>query len=183
MSVRYKIANQEGIYFITFAVVQWVDAFSRLEYRDILVESLRFCQKNKGLIIHGWCIMTNHVHFIVSSDGKQRLEFVLRDLKKFTSGEIIRAINDNPKESRKSWMVWLFRSAGERNPNNTVYQFWQQDNHPIELINPQMMKEKLDYIHNNPVKAGIVDHPHEYIYSSARAYAGMPSFLELEFLG
>ena len=87
----YKITNPEGIYFVSFAVVEWVDVFTRREYKDIFVESLRFCQDNKQLILYGWCIMTNHVHLIASS-GTGTLSDILRDLKKFTSVEIVKAI-------------------------------------------------------------------------------------------
>jgi len=60
----YKIIDQGGLYYVTFAVVSWVDVFTRKEYSDILIESLRYCQQEKGLVIYGWCIMSNHVHLI-----------------------------------------------------------------------------------------------------------------------
>ena len=128
----YIIKNQHAVHFITFAVVQWVDLFSRKEYADILVESLEYCQHEKGLKIHAWCIMSNHVHFILSATEPNKLSDILRDLKKFTSNNIIKSIVENTKESRKSWMSWIFKDAGEKNNRNKDYQFWQQDNHPIQ---------------------------------------------------
>ncbi|SFS83464.1 transposase [Sphingobacterium wenxiniae] len=80
----YAIRDQEGIHFITFAVVQWVDVFTRKEYTDIIIESLRYCQKNKGLKIYAWCIMSNHVHLIVSTHSPYHLSDILRDFKKYT---------------------------------------------------------------------------------------------------
>ncbi len=92
------------------------------------------------------------------------------EIKKFTSKTIYTAIKDNPRESRKEWMIYLFDQAGKRNANNNNFQFWQQDNHYEELFTPQMLKEKLGYLHSNPVKAGIVKEPQHYIYSSAIDY-------------
>ena len=66
MSTAYKFSNPDGIYFTSFACVQWVDVFVRKKYSEVLIESLSFCQKQKGLIIHAWCIMPSHVHLIIS---------------------------------------------------------------------------------------------------------------------
>ena len=78
----YKIRNQTETHFITFAVVYWIDVFSRKQYRDIVVDSLRYCQQNKGLILHAWVIMSNHVHFIISAQDDSKLSDILRDFKK-----------------------------------------------------------------------------------------------------
>jgi REP element-mobilizing transposase RayT len=91
--------------------VQWADVFTRKQYADILLDSLKFCQKNKGLRVHAWCIMPNHVHFILSASSKPTLSDILRDLKKFSSSEIIKAIKANANESRQSWMLYIFKSA------------------------------------------------------------------------
>lgn len=165
----YKIRNQEGVHFITFAVVEWVDVFTRKEYRDLLLDSLRYCQKEKGLVLYGWCIMSNHLHLILSSRNNQTSE-VLRDFKKYTAKQIISAIEHNEQESRKEWMLQIFRRCGAANSHNQQFQFWRQDNHPKELYSPHFSLQKLEYIHNNPVEAGIVEKAEEYLYSSARDY-------------
>lgn len=184
MSERgYKIRNKEGIHFITFAVVEWVDVFTRKEYRDVLVESLRYCQKERGLQIYSWCIMSNHVHLVVSAKNNDTSE-ILRDFKKFTSKEIIKAIAVNPVESRRDWMLEIFKAAGDSNSRNSFYQFWRQDNHPKELFSANFTQQKLDYIHNNPVEAGIVEKAEEYVYSSAKDYyeGRNVGLIEIEFL-
>ena len=96
----YKIRNQEAIHFITFAVVEWVDVFTRKDYKDIVLDSIRFCQQEKGLLLHSWCIMSNHLHLIISAK-EGNLSDVLRDFKKFTSKQLIKAIEDNKQESRR----------------------------------------------------------------------------------
>ena len=182
LSIKYKIRDQTQLHFVTFAVVEWVDALTRSIYKDVLIDSLRYCQNHKGLLLYAWCIMTNHVHLIISSLDGFKQEDILRDFKKHTSMQLIKMIRENPQESRKNWMLWIFNEAGKRNGNNKNYQFWQQDNHPIELSTNFLMDQKLAYIHNNPVEAGIVDEPESYLYSSARDYAGRKGLLDIEFI-
>ncbi len=114
--------------------------------------------------------MTNHIHLIISCKACFKQADGLRDMKKFTAKRIIKAIAENIKESRTDWLIWMFKRAGSKNSNNKIYQFWQQDNHPIELTNLKMMEQKLDYIHENPVRAGIVNEPQYYKCSSAFDY-------------
>jgi putative transposase len=165
----YRIRNKKEVHFLTLTIVEWVDVFTRKEYRDILLKSLQFCQESKGLSIHGWCVMSNHAHLLASSKIFD-LSGTLRDFKKFTSKKIIEAIINNEHESRKDWMLEIFKRAGKENSRNSDYQFWRQDNQPKECYSPAFTVQKLNYIHNNPVEAGIVDKPEEYLYSSARDY-------------
>ena len=99
----------------------------------------------------------------------------MRDFKKFTSKQIIKAISENKQESRREWMLEIFKRAGETNSRNSKYLpmaigIWRQDNHPKEVHSPSFAFQKLNYIHNNPVEAGVVDKPEDYLYSSARDY-------------
>ena len=170
MSVKYKTGDDQNAHFLTFSIVEWIDALTRNEYKDIIVKSLQHCNDNKDFLLHAWIIMSNQVHLIGSAKPGYTLSDILRDLKKFTSKKIFNAIKANSKESRREWMIYMFERAGKRNSNNENFQCWQQDNHPVELSNPQMLKQKLDYLHDNPVKAGIVFEPQHYVYSSAVDY-------------
>lgn len=178
MSRKYKFKNPQGIYFVSFAVVYWIDIFTRREYKDIIIESLKFCQINKGLRIHAWCIMSSHLHLIISSENND-LPNILRDFKSYTSGTIRKAIIENQQESRKEWVLWMFKRAGEKNCNNNDFQFWQQHNNPIELFSEPVLMQKLTYLHNNPVEEGFVEHAEDYLYSSAKDYAGLKGLLEI----
>jgi len=151
-SALYQIRDQFAVHFLTFATVQWLDVFTRPDYADIIIDSLKFCKEKKGLAIHAWCIMPNHLHLIVSAKGSTGLSDIMRDFKKFTSAEIIRTIENNSKESRKSWMLWIFSKAGENNARNINYQFWQQDNHPIEFSTPDIFNSKINYLPARPVR-------------------------------
>ena len=171
MSNKYKFTDAKGIYFISYSTINWIDVFIRNEYREILLDSWKYCMANKGLKIHGWCIMTSHVHLIISS-GNGKPEEIIRDTKRHTSTMLKNAIRENPAESRKEWIIWMMERAGKKNGNNIDWQFWQQDNHPIEIFSYEVAKQKLDYIHNNPVEAGFVSRPQDYAFSSARDYMG-----------
>ena len=119
----YKIRNTEGIYFLSFATVGWIDVFTRSCYSDIVVNSLNYCIVKKGLNVYAWIIMSNHLHLIVSAKPDFLLSDILRDFKKFTSVEIIKAINENVQESRKEWMLSFFKAAGKNNTRNSSFQF------------------------------------------------------------
>jgi len=180
MSTSYKFSNPRGIYFITFTTVNWIDVFTRPIYKNILIDSLNYCRKEKGLEIFAYVIMTNHIHLIARAKEGFELSSIMRDFKKFTSKQILNAIVKNLQESRKEWMLWLFKRAGQYNSNNTNFQFWQQDNHPIELFKTETFHQKLDYIHNNPVEEGFVINPVDYKYSSARNFAGLDAVILID---
>jgi putative transposase len=177
MSRKYKIGDQGKLHFVTFTVIHWLDVFTRRDYRDIFLDSIRYCQQHKGLEVCAYCVMSSHVHMIIGRHGDTSLEGIIRDIKKFTSVKIIDAIKNNQQESRKELFLWLFERAGKRNANNTTFQFWQQHSQPIELTTDEMVYQRLDYVHQNPVQAGFVCSAEHYLYSSAVNYAGLPERL------
>ncbi len=110
---------------------------------------------------------------MIISTNNTPLEEIIRDLKKHTSKTILRAIEENPQESRKEWMLWMLERAGKKNSNNSKYQFWQQHNQPEELsIVAFGIDSAIDYIHQNPVEAGFVNKSEEYLHSSATDFSG-----------
>lgn len=169
MSRKYKFREKSGAYFISFAIVNWIDVFTRDLYYNCITESLDFCRKNKGMEIYGYCIMTNHIHLIFRSSLNDP-SGLIRDFKGFTSRKLLKMIEENTQESRRDWMLWMFERAGKKNSNVTNKQFWQQHNHPIEIWSLKVFEQKLNYIHQNPVKAGFVTDPIDWKYSSARNY-------------
>jgi REP element-mobilizing transposase RayT len=181
MSRAYKFHDTGLPYFVSFAVINWIDLFTRKEYIETVLASIKYCQETKGLLVHAWTIMPSHVHLIVSTKDKP-LQAIMRDLKSFTSHKIKEEIQAHPGESRREWLNWMFGRAGLKNSNNKDWQLWQQDNHPIELWDNYMIDSKLDYLHNNPVEAGIVREPEHYQWSSAFDYAGGKGPISLEIL-
>ena len=122
--------------------------------------------------------MTSHVHLVFRSAGEYKPEDLLGDIKRFTNRKIIQAIIENPKESRKEWLLEQFKKAAEQSSNVNKYQFWRHDNKPIELWSNKVIAEKINYIHYNPVEEGLVYRPEDYVYSSARDYSGEKGLLD-----
>ena len=169
---RYIINDQNGMYFLTFTVIDWVDVFCKKDYKIELVDSMNYCVNNKGLVVYGWVIMSNHMHVIWQAKEGYQLSAIIRDFKKFTAKRLIQMINER-QESRKKWMLKKFEFAGKRLKRITKYKFWQDSNHAIQLeaFDTKMKDQKLDYIHNNPVNAMLVLNPEDYVFSSAIDYA------------
>jgi len=167
---------------MTFTVVGWIDIFSRQAYRDIFIESLKYCQKNKGLHLHAYVIMSNHVHLVASVDEGDSMSDFVRDCKKFTAKKIINAVENDVNESRRAWILHEFKYYASRHTRNEVYQLWQHDNHFIELSSSAFTQQKIEYIHQNPVKAGIVYKAEEYVYSSASNYAEIDQIIDVDCL-
>lgn len=181
MSRKYKIKDQTKPHFISISVVHWIDLFTRPSYSNLLLESLRYCQKNKELKIYAWCFMTNHIHLIIGTD-KDPVQDILKDFKKFTSKNLKNEIINNYQESRKSWILWMMEKTGKQNKNNNSWQLWKYHNHPIELSTNDLIDQKLNYLHMNPVNAGFVCRPEHWLYSSAADYCGEKGFLDVELI-
>lgn len=180
MKEGYIIRDQEKPHFLTCTVIDWIDIFTRKTYRDIIIECLEFCIKNKGMILYGYVIMSNHLHCIIQSkDGK--LSDLVRDFKKFTAKQILEKLQTEP-ESRKGWILERFAKATETHSRNKNFQVWQYGNHAEEIFSLRFLWDKLNYIHLNPVRAGIVTKANQYIYSSASNYSsgkGIINFIEI----
>ncbi len=177
MSRKYKFTDPEQLHFVTYTTVGWIDVFTRDATRQIVVDSLDYCCRVKGLNVHAWCIMTNHAHLIISSRDKS-LDNIIGRHKRHVSMEIRSWLTAGNGESRREWMLELFRKAGSANSNNADFQFWQQHNHPIHIYSRDVVLQKLNYLHDNPVRAGFVNEPEHWRWSSATDYAGGAGLLK-----
>ena len=165
MGFAYNIKDQSAVHFVTFTVHQWADVFTRAVYVNILIESLQFCQQEKGLEIYACVIMNNHCHLIISAKNNN-LSDVIRDFKKFTSKSIYRAIEENPKESRKKWLLKVLKY------DDKIW-FWEEGYHGEEIFTQEFFDSKVTYIHLNPVRAEIIEKEEEYLNSSAGDFYGI----------
>jgi REP element-mobilizing transposase RayT len=177
MPDSYQIKDQNAPHFLTFQVVGWADIFTRKSCRDIIIESFDYCRKNKNLKIHAYVIMSNHVHCILSTENN--LSDIVRDFKKFTSKAILKKIKA-PEESRKDWLMMIFKYHAQYNKRNRDVQLWTHENHAVELSTNEMIDSRIEYIHQNPVKAGIVENDYDYLYSSARNFADLDYLIEID---
>lgn len=168
MSERYKVIDSTIPTFITPTIVDWVDLFTRPVYTEILDNSLNFCIKNKGLKVHAYVYMTNHLHLIVSSEDEE-LQNIVRDFKKHTNKEFIKAVND-VGESRREWLLNKFSYEAKRSKRAAKYKIWQDGFHPVILENAKMIEQRLKYIHENPINAGFVYHERDWVNSSYCMY-------------
>ena len=181
MGNRYKIKDNEGLFFVTFTVVGWVDIFVRNVYRDCIMDSFKYCMENKGLQVHSYVIMTSHLHAILSSKDEHDLVSTIRDLKKHTSKQLINLIKTNPK-SRREWLLNKFSYEAKRTKRGKDYLFWHEGYHAKQIVTVGFLEEKLNYIHENPVESGFVSRAEDYLYSSKRDYCGEIGVLEIDML-
>ncbi len=157
-----------GTFFVTLTTVGWIDIFTRECYAEEIIKNLPYCQSHKGLEIYAYCLMSSHLHMLASVKNGL-LSDTLRDFKSYTAKQIIQMIRENPQESRKEWLLYRFAYYRKRNNHNVKYQFWQQNNHPIDLFSNAVIDQKIEYIHQNPVVAGVVTEASCYKYSSANS--------------
>ena len=163
MRSRYKIIQKEGIYFVTSTTVEWIPIFTTRKYFDIIIQSLKFCKKHKGLKLYAFVILDNHFHLIVSAP---ELSDTLASLKMFTAKEIVMQL----KQDNKQWLLNQLAFYKKINKTKSDYQVWQEGVHPEWILNNEMLIQKAQYIHYNPVRRGLVEMSEHWLYSSSRNY-------------
>jgi hypothetical protein len=169
---RYRIFEEEYPYFLTGTIVAWLPVFCRPEFVQFIFDSWRFLQRERGIRIYGYVIMENPLHWIAS--GKDLAEHVGR-FKSFTARQII----DEMERRKYATLLQELHFYKCRDRSDQQYQLWQQGNHPEQIQNDEMMLQKLEYMHMNPVRRGYVDDPVHWRYSSTRNYAGMKGLIDV----
>jgi putative transposase len=164
---EFRKTVEGEIYFVTLTVVGWIDVFTRTKYADIIVENLNYCREKEGLQIYSYVIMSNHIHLVLRRESEENLTELLGRFKSVTAKKIIKAIDEDAGESRKEWLLYMFAYFAKQNAQYSNYHFWQYTSHPILLDSNSIIDQKIEYIHQNPVKAGIVTDESTYLYSSA----------------
>lgn len=179
MRSRYRWTEEHAPYFLTMTIVEWIPIFTKQKYFDVLIDSLKFCQKNKGLKIHAYVMLDNHVHVVASGE---RLADTIRDFKSFTAGKVIEVL----KKDKRAWMLKELAFYKKRHKQDSEHQVWQEGSHPQAITVDGMLSQKIDYIHCNPVKRGLVREPEHWVYSSALDYSdnysGDNGLIEIDFL-
>ena len=141
-----------------------------------MIDSLRYCQQNKELEIYAFVVMSNHIHLLLRS-GIGKLSDTIGEFKSYTAKQILLAINTE-SESRREWMLNLFEFAAKKHKRNEKYQVWTHENHAELIYSDKFIFQKINYIHDNPVRAGIVENPEDYLYSCARDFVGKSCILK-----
>ena len=163
MRSRYKIVEPDGLYFLTCTIVDWIPVFQSHPYFDIITNSLTFCRANKGMRLYAYVIMENHLHLIAGAPDPSG---VIRAFKGFTAREIVAMA----ESTGRSGLLNEFMKHKKRYKENSQFQIWQEGAHPQIIRDDDTLNQKIEYIHNNPVRRGYVDAPEHWRYSSARNY-------------
>jgi REP element-mobilizing transposase RayT len=170
---RYHFCEGHYPYFLTCTIVGWLPVFTRPETAQIVYESWRFLVDSKRLTLFGYVILENHLHLIASSPDISK---EIGDFKSFTARQII----DYLEAKKARVLLKLLRLLKARHKTDRLYQLWQEGSHPQQVQNEEIMRQKLEYMHNNPVERGYVDEAHHWRYSSARNYAGLPGLFPVQ---
>ena len=157
-------------------VVHWSPVFVKKERMDVLVDSLRYCIENKGLNVFAYCIMKTHLHMLVNTDDPHHLKDTIRDFKKFVTKRIVNLLKTE-RDEESVRLLKLFSHEARFSAKHARYKLWMVGNHAIEVSDEKMAWIKINYIHNNPVKAGYVPYHYNWEYSSASNYYDKPSIL------
>ena len=181
MSTVYRFSENEIPHFITMTLVEWIDLFNRERYKEIIVDSLKYCIRHKGLVVHAYVIMSNHIHLIISTREQKKLAHIVRDFKRYTAKVLYETLKQDSEESRRNWLLWIVESQGQRSSSNEKMKIWRHENHPIPLDDDFVLEQRIQYIHENPIRAGICHEPQHYIYSSAGQYEGEAGPVPIEF--
>ena len=169
---RYRICEEGYPYFLTCTVVGWLPVFTRGETVDVVLECWRYLQSHRDLTLFGYVILENHLHLIAAAP---RLSAAMQTFKSYTARRIIDLLEDRKAQ------VLLRQLHAHKLPHKvkSQYQLWQEGSQPKQIGGDEMMWQKLEYMHNNPLARGYVDDPLHWRYSSARNYAGLPGLIEV----
>ncbi len=169
---RYHFAEHNRPHFLTCTVVEWLPVFTRQEAVDILLDAWRYLGAHQGLKLYAYVVLENHLHAVAQAED---LPLIWSGFKSYTARGIINLLEAKRAEA----LLKRMQLPGKAQRNDREHQFWQEGSHPQVIQNEMILRQKLDYIHNNPVKRGYVDRPEHWRWSSARNYAGEAGLLEI----
>ena len=172
MRSRYKVV-EAGAYFVTSSIIEWIEIFQDEEYCEIIIDELKFRRRRNEMKLFGYIIMPNHMHLIISSE---KLSDVVRSIKSYTARKII----DQLKDRKSELLLKKFEICKQEFKIQSKYQIWQEGFHPKLIMNDKEFEQKIEYIHNNPVKNGLINSPDEWKYSSYKNYSGGSALIEID---
>ena len=170
---RYKVYEPTASHFVTCTILHWIPIFTRVQTTDIIFASLKYLQENDNLKIYAYVILENHLHLIVESKDIAKS---LAKFKSFTAREIINYLKEENAKTVLDQLAF-YKKAHKK---NSEFQLWQEGVQPKQILSEQMMRDRINYIHNNPVKRGYVDDGVHWRYSSARDYDGVKGLIEIQ---
>ena len=175
MRTRYRITDNSYPYFLTCTIIEWLPVFTRKPYFEIIIDSLKYCREQKGLMVFAYVILDNHLHLVANGE---RLDSTIKEFKSYTAQGIIKMA----AEEGKDWLLNQFKYFKAKHKKESQHQVWQEGFHPQLVISEEMLRQKVEYIHDNPVKAGLVERAEDWLYSSAKNYLDQVGVLEIDVL-
>lgn len=163
MRSRYHARTADAAYFVTSTIVAWLPVFTTAARCDIIIEALEYCRAHKALRITAWVILDNHFHAILAAPDLPR---VMADFKRHTARRLIEQL----EAERCEWLLRRFAEERATHKTESTYQVWQEGFHPQAITSDEMMQQKREYVHLNPVKRGLVRAPEHWRYSSAHEW-------------
>ena len=170
---RYKIYDENNPCFVTCTVLNWIPLFTRQQTQKIILDALEYRQRENGWRILAYVILENHLHMIVQSPHLKR---ELPRFKSYTARQLI----DYLQDVNASRLLQQFASLKKQHKRDRKHQLWEEGSHPQEIIGQNMLRQKIEYIHQNPVKRGYVDKPEYWRNSSAGNYLGSGGVISVE---
>ncbi|MBC7750342.1 MAG: transposase [Candidatus Saccharibacteria bacterium] len=171
---RYKITDETAVHFVTCTVLHWLPVFTNQDSVGIVIDSLKFLQQ-EGIKIYAWVILENHLHLVIQSNNT--LSKDLARFKRHTASKIFALL----RERNATTLLDQFKHYKTAHKVDRELQFWQEGSHPELIANDLILRQKVEYIHQNPIKRGYVDQAEHWRYSSARSYLGSVGLLEISF--
>ena len=160
---RINQENENSMHFITLTIIEWIDIFTKPKYFKIIIDSLKYCRKNKGLMLYEYVIMTNHIHLIVRAKDDHKLSQIISDFKKHTTREILKLL----EQDNRRYILNLIKNSFSKKKDYKK-QIWQRENYPEVILSDKFLRQKIKYIYKNPVKKEYVVNQEDWLYSSAR---------------
>jgi len=170
---RYKIHEQTHPHFMTCTILHWIPIFTRVETTNIVFDTLRYLQNNDNLKLYSYVILENHLHLIVSSDDIAKS---MRSFKSYTAKQILKLLQEKNVKTILDQLSFYKKA----HKVDATYQLWQEGYAPKLIVDDKMMIDRINYIHNNPIKRGYVDEAKHWRYSSARDYEDEKGLIDVE---
>ncbi len=155
--------EESQIYFVTSTIIEWIPVFTSSKYFNLIIEPVIFCQLKKNLKVYSYVFLDDHFHMIISGDNITR---IMSSVKMFSAGKIIKIL----EKENKRWLLNQFEYFRKRYKINSTHQIWQEGFHPQIIYTEEVLYQKIEYIHSNPVRRGLVELPEHWKYSSAMDY-------------
>lgn len=173
-----NLQPRDACYFLTFNVVDRIDLFVRPAYKRVISNALNHFITNNGLILHAWCLMTGHLHLVIRTRDGQGPAAFEREFKKYTTLELLKIL-EQAGDPRREWILGRFEEYGQSLRKQERYPIWQSCTGQIHIDDVPDLSDRIDQVHENPVRDGLVELQEHYVYSSSRDYAGLKGLVRV----